>query len=332
MLDSELIEQLKKSKLIIGEQTSIIIDFDGEILSGMHRKEAGWEKSENIDTRVIAEKLSIPMPIAKEIVRLHFNLQRKPSREETQASLLKIAKELELKGIPKENIASEVAKLVPYSHSWVLELLPSDYKQPEKVEAGKISVQVAEQKKEAQIEQPHPIQCACCPNGTLYPKNWQGKLVCPTCYDKLERGEITLEAPKPEAEPTPIGEEAPKPTPPRVEKRVYEPGAWREEMRKPVSRMDEWVAEELSRRGIPIEIQQPICIKFVVPEVTIKKGDKPLAVFLDHPDTHAKRTLADMENRELLAKRGCRVLELQYDAYTEEQRQLIITEILEAIK
>jgi len=324
MIDNELVEQLRKSRIIIGEQAAVVVDFDGEVLSGMHRKEAGWEKSESIDTKLIAQKLGVTIPIAKEIVRVHFNLQRKPSKEETQRSLLTIAKELELKGVPKENITTEVAKLVPYSDRWVRELLPTTYKQPEKVEAARIGAELLPQK-----EQPLPasVHCSCCPNSTIYPKTWEGHVVCPSCFDKLSRGEITLEAPK----PTPTEVAKPE-APPRVEKRVYEPGAYKEEMQKPVSRMDQWVAEELSRRGLPIEVQQPICIKFVIPEVTIKKGEKPLCIFLDHTEIHAKRTLADMENREMLAKRGFRVLELQYDAYTEEQRQLIIAEIMSAIQ
>ena len=324
LLDSDLVEQLKKSKVIIGEQTPLIVDFDGEVLSGTHRKEAGWKKSETIDTKVIAEKLAVSILVAKELVRIHFNLQRKPSREETQASLLKIAKELELKGIPKEDISTEVTKLVPFSDRWVRELLPNEYKKPEKVEAAKIGAELLPQK-------PTFFPCAKCDVGVSELKDWQGQKVCDKCFDKLSRGEITLEAPKPEAKPS---GEAPKP--PRVEKKIYEPGAYREEMHKPVSRMDQWVAEELSRRGYRIKIQQPICIKFVVPEVEIDgKGsesfEKPLTLFLDTFETHGKRTLVDMENRELLVKRGLRVLQLQYDAYTEEQRQLIIKEVMEAI-
>jgi len=191
---------------------------------------------------------------------------------------------------------------------------------------------ISEVKGKPQIEEKEldiPVPCSGpCHTNTKFPKHVEGKPYCSVCFDRLSRGEITLESQKPT--PKPPVEEAPKP--PRVEKHVYEPGAWREQMRKPVSRMDQWLAEELSRRGVPIKIQEPVCIKFVVPEVIVEKGDKPLAVFLDTAETHGKRTLVDMENRELLAKRGFRVLELEYDAYTEEQRQLIISEVLSAIQ
>jgi len=321
MLDSELIEQLKKSRTVVGEYSPVIVDFDGEILSGRHRKEASWERTETIDSRAIAEKLGVTVAIAKEVVRMHFNLQRKPSREETQESLLKIAKELELKGVSKENIASEVAKLVPYSHAWVWELLPLEYKQPKKVEAGKIGAQVVEQKKV--IEVPTAVQCSYCPMGTPYPKDWNGQLVCPSCFDKLSRGEITL---KPIREKS---ESKEKTT--RVEKRVYESGTWKETMEQPVSRMDEAVRDELQRLDVPYKFQEPVCIKTVVPDIIIMKGDKPLAVFLDG-EVHLKREDVDTENRELLTKRGFRILQLKYDAFTEEQKKAIVSSIMDIIK
>jgi len=336
LLDRDLIEQLKKSRVVIGEQAPLIVDFDGEVLSGLHRKEAGWQKSESVDSKVIAEKLGVTIPAAKEIVRMHFNLQRKPSREETEASLLKIARELEVKGVQKELIASEVSKLVPYSDRWVRELLPEEYKQPEQVEAAKHVAEVVPPEETEIPEKPSevskaliPVICeANCGMTTVYPKDWKGQQVCPSCYEKLSRGEITVEPPKPRIE------EAPKP--PGLEKRIYEPGAWREEMHKPVSRMDEFVRNELIRLGYRIRSQEPVCIKSIVPEAIVDgKGDKtfekPFAVFLDTVETHGKRTLVDMENRELLAKKGIRVLEIQYDSYTEEQRQLVMSEITSAL-
>jgi len=40
-------------------------------------------------------------------------------------------------GVPKENVARELTKYVPYSRSYIWETLPEAYKKPEKVEAGK---------------------------------------------------------------------------------------------------------------------------------------------------------------------------------------------------
>lgn len=322
-------ESLKKSKNTVGILYEALVSEDGEILDGKHRLDSdpNWPKK-NIVAKTRIEKI---------LIRMHAHHRRRVPREETQTMLLELAHELEKTGVAKETISSELAKRTPYSEQYIRLLLPEEYKQPEKVEAAKAGALILAQKPP---EQPPPeifrpervvfVRCSNCGVQTSEAKESAGKQYCHVCYDKLIRGELVFKPlPKLPLTPPPLGEEAPKPS--RVEKKIYEPGAWKEEMHKPVSRMDQWLAEELSRRGIPIEIQQAICIKQVIPEVIIKKGDKPLVVFLDHPETHGKRTLADQENRELLAKKGFRVLELQYDAYTEEQRQLIISEVMSAI-
>jgi hypothetical protein len=127
------------SKLLIGEVNPIIVDYDGEILSGVHRKAAGWLRKHFVDSRELAKRWDVPPGMAKEIVRLHMNVQRKPSREETKAIVLKMAKCLEESGMPKERIASELEKYVPYSRWYLWKLLPEEYKRPEKVEAGRAS-------------------------------------------------------------------------------------------------------------------------------------------------------------------------------------------------
>lgn len=331
MVDNELVEQLKKSKSIVGEQSAIVVDFDGEVLSGRHRKEASWEKTESIDTKVIAEKLGVSVAIAKEVVRTHFNLQRKPSREETQESLLKIAKELEVKGILKENIAGEVAKLVPYSSAWVSELLPIEYKQFEKVEAGKKAAQLLEldkrkgakvlsQKVEAE-EKPsqHPVQCSNCPNGTWYPKTWEGKIVCPPCYDKLERGEITLEKttiPVVKTEPTII---KPKDT-------------WEHRkavMSTPVSKMELSVLEKLEQKGVHPEIQKEFCLQHTRPDYYFPQQN--VAIYLDGV-VHRGREDRDEAIRELLIKRhNVKVVSIRYEGSSEETEDSIVKQIMEAI-
>jgi len=310
-------ETLKRSRETVGTIYEAIVSIDGEVIDGKHRLETDpqWPK----------RTVQVTSKMEKILLRMHAHHRRKVSREETQTLILDLAQELEKKGIEKENIASELTKITPYSQRWILELLPTEYKKAEKVEAGKVSAAVTQQKVEAEKPLDVAVPCSAgCGTNTVYPKYWSGQPVCSVCYDKLFRGEISLEKP---AEVKPLVEEALEP--PRVEKKIYEPGAWREEMRKPVSRMDQWLAEELSRRGIPIEIQQPICIKQLIPEVIIKKGDKPLCVFLDHPDV--PKTLVDMENRELLARRGFRVIQIEYEGYTEEWRQLVISEVMSAI-
>ena len=130
-LDRELVEMLSRSRMVLGEFYPIVIDFDDEVLAGSHREKAGWIKRIRVDTRDVARKLGVPVEVAKDIIRLHTNIQRKPSKEETAEILLRMAKALEKKGIPKEKIAAELCKYVPYSDRHIRRLLPDEYKQIE---------------------------------------------------------------------------------------------------------------------------------------------------------------------------------------------------------
>lgn len=314
---SEQEYRLEESVSKLGRLVPIIKDGNGNIIDGFHRKELDpkWEEEFSIKLEHIKD------PTQSLLARMNINLcRRNVSAEEKTQWLAELVK---LTGwTPKE-----IAEKSGWSERTVYRYLPKELKQPEPEELARARVapeKMAETPKEAEIEEKRlevAVPCSgSCGTNTKFPKYIEGKPYCSFCFDKLSRGEIALELPP-----------KPTPKPPRVEKHVYEPGAFKEEMRKPVSRMEEWVHQELQRRGIPAKFQEPVCIKEVIPDEIIEKGDRPLAVFIDGADVHAKRTLADMENRELLAKRGFRVLVLQYDAYTEEQRQLIISELMSAI-
>lgn len=147
-IDRELVDMLEKSKGMLGEAYPIIVDYDGEVLSGVHRKKAGWAKEQRIDTRELAKKWGVTPKMAKLIVKVHMNIQRKPSREETQAMIWFMAAELAKAGVPQEQVASELTRYVPYSRDYIWKLLPETYKKHEKVEAGKKAAEALKHKKE----------------------------------------------------------------------------------------------------------------------------------------------------------------------------------------
>jgi DNA-directed RNA polymerase subunit F len=121
--DQEVIEQLRRSKDQIGPLLPVFKDQFGNIISGRHRKEADPSWPEQV--------LEVKDELDRELKIIHFNVQRKISKEETKERLLKIAKLLEESGTQKEQIAAKVANLVPYSERYVRELLPDEYKQIE---------------------------------------------------------------------------------------------------------------------------------------------------------------------------------------------------------
>ena len=119
-LDKDAVDALKKSRTLVGPLVPIVKDQNGNILSGRHRKyaDANWPEIQ----------MEVKDQLQKELLILHFNAQRKVSREETEQMLLRIAKILETKGVEKKRICAEVTKLTPFSREYVRQLLPEEYR------------------------------------------------------------------------------------------------------------------------------------------------------------------------------------------------------------
>jgi len=120
-IDKEVVEQLRKSKEVVGYLLPVVRDQKGIILSGRHRKyaDANWPETQ----------VEVKDPLHRELLILHYNVQRKMPKEETKRRLLRIAKILEVMGEPTGQICSKICSLVPYSDRYVRELLPEKYKQ-----------------------------------------------------------------------------------------------------------------------------------------------------------------------------------------------------------
>ena len=135
-LDQEVVDLLRRSKEQLGDINPVILDTDGEVLSGRHRVAAKWMNKHIVDTEKLAERKGVPRAVAKEIVRSALNVQRKPSEEETKQSLTKAAKALADSGIQPGEIVDELAEHFPYSADYIRRLLPFEFKDPEKAKAG----------------------------------------------------------------------------------------------------------------------------------------------------------------------------------------------------
>ena len=131
-IDNEAVENLKRSLSVVGQIYAVIVDEDGDIISGKHRALAGAPYKKIINIGEAARRLGVSKKAAKIIYRMHSNVQRKVSAEETKSELLALANELEAQGVPKDKIAAELVKWAPYSERYIRELLPEEYKQAEK--------------------------------------------------------------------------------------------------------------------------------------------------------------------------------------------------------
>jgi len=179
-------EYLRPTFEAIGELTQVLVTPNGQVIDGKHRLalNPSWEKR-------ILTRLNDPVKAA--IGRLVINVVRRtvPAQEKTEL-LTEIAK---LTGWTPQQIAQSTGM----STRWVLRYLPEEFKQPEKVEAGKAGAEAIREKyqevaarltpESEEIRQPEfpaavAVECENCHVQTYFPKDFQGRQLCSRCYDK----------------------------------------------------------------------------------------------------------------------------------------------------
>src|SRR5438034_2497618 len=102
---------------------------------------------------------------------------------------------------------------------------------------------------------------------------------------------------------------------------------WRERLHANPSRMEQELAIKLQDNEIRYQTQVEIPI--TTADFYFPVEPRPLIVFVDG-QVHLKtsQVVKDEELRTLLRKRGYRVLELNYDSYSERKRRQLYEEIL----
>jgi len=155
-LDQEVIENLKRSRELIGELEEVLITPDGEVIDGKHRLKAypGWK------TRTVqADRKTLIL------TRLHKNFRRNVPRAEVKELLNELAIILKQEGIPEDQIAQEIVKLSPYSENYTLSLLPKKYKQPKAVKAAQATYKILykEERKKAKQKTKQEEKFLTCP-------------------------------------------------------------------------------------------------------------------------------------------------------------------------
>jgi len=105
---------------------------------------------------------------------------------------------------------------------------------------------------------------------------------------------------------------------------------WRERLHPNPSRMEQELAIKLQDNGIYYQTQVEIPVTtadFYFPLET-----RPLIVFIDGRVHLGTAQIAkDEELRSLLRKRGYRILELNYNNYSDKKRDLLYEELLDSI-
>src|SRR6266849_1868829 len=103
---------------------------------------------------------------------------------------------------------------------------------------------------------------------------------------------------------------------------------WRERLQVNPSRMEQELAVKLQDKRITYQTQVEIPVTMA--DFYFPMEPRPLIVFIDGR-VHLKTSqmTKDEETRTLLRKKGYRILELQYDNYSDKKRDQLYQEILE---
>lgn len=318
--NQEVIEQLKRSKQQQGYLETVKKDQYGNILSGRHRKAA--------DPAWPIEVVQVKDDLDRELKIIHYNIQRRPTREETAQNLLRIAQILEKRGVEIAEVTSAIVKLVPYTERWVRELLPAKYKM----------TQMARERHEVEIQRDEwgrtqIFTCALCDNSTVKPIYYGDQPLCVACDLKVQQNPELLKPTKPKPS---ISTAVDKP------KIIKPKETWEHRkavMTAPISKMDEamLVLLQKSKRvrelGYKVVFQKHYCTGGIISDVTLEKEDDELACFFDGAQVHAKRQERDEINRKKAATHNrIRALPLTYDKFTPKKAQQFLAQILEQIE
>jgi len=113
---------LKKSKEVVGPLYPVLLDADGNVIDGLHRREADpnwpgmkldWVKDEK----------------TKNLVRTHANLQRRYIPEvERKKSFTELAQHLKREGVKRGTIVTKLAEISGFTDRYVRKLLPKEFR------------------------------------------------------------------------------------------------------------------------------------------------------------------------------------------------------------
>ena len=114
------LEELKRSKQQVGFLNPVLVDQEGKIIDGRHRKAIfpDWPEIQK----------EIENPIQRIQTIIHSNLRRVVSQSETRENLIKLAVELKKAGKAPGEIVKGIHDLVPYTEAYIRMLLPPEFK------------------------------------------------------------------------------------------------------------------------------------------------------------------------------------------------------------
>ena len=124
----------------------------------------------------------------------------------------------------------------------------------------------------------------------------------------------------------------PRFTPKKVEKKTYDPmkPSWKEAMHPKVSKMEEWLREKLSEKGISFLTDQEFCAIKTYPDVYFPEAN--LALYLDGEKVHRDRVHKDDFLRKRFTENtGIKIVGLTYRDNTQKSKDEILQKVLDEV-
>ena len=330
---------LKESAEKLGKLVPIIEDAFGNIIDGFHR-----EKLDPNWPRVRLDYVDDPIKLEKARIAIN-QCRRVVDAEERGKSYGKL---IEMTGWTPQELAENMG----LSYRTVMRYLPDKSKEKpqleerltQKAQLATVASQQIPVKNDVEVERETPeidimhapikpsttqempatrVPCDCCDLSVFYPKTWKGATVCGLCYDKLEKGIITLPRRAAEQKTKPQIIEPPKYKEPWLERKAH--------MAPQISQMETLIAKALTAKAVSFESQKLFCLQATTPDFWFPKQN--LACYLDGLDVHRNRQDKDELLRELLTKRhGVRVLSITYEGTGQTEQDRVLAEITEAVQ
>ncbi len=272
-----------------------------EVLAGERRLKAAKELKWSVvpcHIREVSEDVAI-------VLQAEENLHRKDYDDEDKVHLVS-----ELARLKKWD-ATEIAKRLHRSYSWVVKYLPEQYKDKAKMESGQVGgIESGASRREAKLEQavktqetPQAIRtmptedlmdCQNCRMGFHISKlkNLNGQDLCPQCYDRL----VKL---------------------PKVQEKTVEKSRSLEKWENRVasmkvqhSKMEIDLRVKLSEAGFGVEMDHDFCLQHTIPDFYFPK--EKVAVYVDGEVHEGKEEHDDWIRGQLANRYGLKVVPLRY--------------------
>jgi very-short-patch-repair endonuclease len=213
------------------------------------------------------------------------------------------------------------------SYSWVVKYLPSEFKNGDKAEAGKLGGLAKGVSYGGEGAILNIAECEFCTVSTSEPQQWEGHNLCPPHYAEALSDPAKFKRFFGFQQQQPVLAKPDKPE--QLE-------SWEDRkarMSPEHSEMEQTIMQLCLDKGVrPVLTNQKYCLLSTVPDFVFPSAN--LAVYLDGKAVHnGKQMDRDDELRDLLRKRhGMRVLSITYGSKSKGEVDRIFNEIAKEVK